>query len=504
MSSGEVRWQYDTAHDGQAAEFHGDPWISDSLLVVGCDVREGATGHLYAFEPRTGRLRWKQPLGRGVSTDVLGAAGRLHVVTMQDEAQAFDAGSGGILWRFAPVQDAPQRTSLVTTPVLVSGCLFFVSRSGVVHALDAATGRLLWESPLGARANTSLAHLAGKLYAGTIDGRVLRLDARSGNLEAEFATGGLPYGRLVVAGDALLALWFQGKPEEYGENEAPHTLACLDPSLEKTRWTHESPVEWTSYKPLVRGSQVLAGNEAGLLQALDLGSGELRWSTEFRGAVRGLGSSDTRLFVGTIRGSVYAMPLTDGAATSTRPDAAAIATLPASRGGQVLLGKPFPALPVRWLGAEPPAPSDRHVTLYRWWTDTCPFCAVSLPALEKLRRQYESRSLRVVGVYHPKPPRPVADAEILNAAGRLGFHGRIAVDTDWSALAAACRGSESFEATSVSFLVDANGIVRFVHPGHALFPSDDPRHATEASDFALLENAIRALLDLASPREQPR
>src|SRR5438477_8006146 len=61
---------------------------------------------------------------------------------------------------------------------------------------------------------------------------------------------------------------------------------------------------------------------------------------------------------------------------------AKIETLPASRGGQDLVGTKFPTLHFdRWLKT----PDNRSVetagsvTLYRWWTDTCPFCAATLP-----------------------------------------------------------------------------------------------------------------------------
>src|SRR5215208_1256430 len=60
---------------------------------------------------------------------------------------------------------------------------------------------------------------------------------------------------------------------------------------------------------------------------------------------------------------------------------------------------------LRTSGAAPP--STPAPTLYRWWTDSCAYCKASLPAIESLRRRFEPRGLRVVAVYHPKPPRDV-------------------------------------------------------------------------------------------------
>jgi len=183
-----------------------------------------------------------------------------------------------------------------------------------------------------------------------------------------------------------------------------------------------------------------------------------------------------------------------------------IETLPKDRGGQDLIGTRMPHLDFdRWIrgGPRDPAPEDvgeaaarrdpdkePKATLYRWWTDTCRFCEASLPAIEQLRRQYADHGLRVVAVYHPKPPREVEDDAIATAAEERGFHGDIALDLDWSALEWLYLSTGHRNATSASFLVDSEGIVRFVHPGPELFPSEDRRFAKQNEDYQLLREAI--------------
>lgn len=162
--------------------------------------------------------------------------------------------------------------------------------------------------------------------------------------------------------------------------------------------------------------------------------------------------------------------------------------------GADVLGRPLAApLPARSLG--PRAEIAGHVTLVRWWTDACPFCETSLPALESLRTRYAARGLAAVAVFHPKPPHAVSDAEVLAAAERLGWHGNVRVDEDWSVLDRNWRAGHERAATSVTFLLDAHGVVRWVHPGPELHPSGDPAHAACAADFARLERALSALLD---------
>ena len=171
-------------------------------------------------------------------------------------------------------------------------------------------------------------------------------------------------------------------------------------------------------------------------------------------------------------------------------------SVPAPRSDGDVIGAKLPATAFKhWLNTEgnrPPAGGS--VTLYRWWTDTCPFCAASLPAVERLRAKYGPRGLRVVAVYHPKPPREVADEAVLAAAKRIGYAGPVAVDADWSVLKALWLSTGRRAATSASFLVDADGVVRYVHPGPDFFPSDRPDEARQDADYRDLERAIEAPL----------
>ena len=171
-----------------------------------------------------------------------------------------------------------------------------------------------------------------------------------------------------------------------------------------------------------------------------------------------------------------------------------IKTLPKSRGGQDIVGTKFPKLDFDGTVNAPEETAPAKATLYRWWTNACPWCEQSLPAIEVWRNQYAARGLRTVAVYHPKPPREMSADAIKKMAEALGYNGEIAVDLDWSALQKAYLAKADRKATSVSILVDEDGVVRFVHPGPVYFASDNPEEARANADHALLEQAIRSLL----------
>ena len=102
----------------------------------------------------------------------------------------------GIVWwlGLAWSLDLPHEHSLEATPLAVDGILYFSGQSSVVYAVDAVKGTLLWKydpeiwspDPSQLRfifsVNRGVAYWKGKLYVGTIDGRLIALDAKSGAL----------------------------------------------------------------------------------------------------------------------------------------------------------------------------------------------------------------------------------------------------------------------------------------------------------------------------------
>ena len=159
-----------------------------------------------------------------------------------------------------------------------------------------------------------------------------------------------------------------------------------------------------------------------------------------------------------------------------------------------LVGTPFGSMDaLRWLTPEgrPVSLAAQRLTLFRWWTNQCSFCTGSVPALAQLEARHRARGLRMVAVYHPKTA-PLGDAEAREYARGLGFAGAIAFDDRWTKnVELRARGGLG-SVTSISVLVDAEGTVRWVHPG--------PRLEAGSADLASLEALIDRLLPAAPPR----
>ncbi len=168
-----------------------------------------------------------------------------------------------------------------------------------------------------------------------------------------------------------------------------------------------------------------------------------------------------------------------------------------AREGDELLGKPAPSLDgLRWIGRAPARIEDFRgkVVLVRWWTEGCVLCERSAPAIRELTGRYGEKGLGLLAIYHPKPrPGPVEDEAVKKAAAALGLPLPLAVDPDWEVLRRWWLGHRR-EYTSVSFLLDREGRIRWVHPGGEFHRSDEPSHRDCARAFADLEAEVKRLL----------
>jgi polyvinyl alcohol dehydrogenase (cytochrome) len=143
--------------------------------VVGAGQK---SGRYWAFDPDTGDTLWATIVGPG------GGAGGIEWGTAADGTRVY-----------AAINDSN------ATPYSVTGPRGTVQTSaGSWAALDAATGKILWQIPatgknplnpsLDAGALGALSEAGGVLYAGSMSGDMVAIDAASGNILWQFASGG--------------------------------------------------------------------------------------------------------------------------------------------------------------------------------------------------------------------------------------------------------------------------------------------------------------------------
>ena len=147
-----------------------------------------------------------------------------------------------------------------------------------------------------------------------------------------------------------------------------------------------------------------------------------------------------------------------------------LATMPSGAWAEdALIGTKPPEWQVtNWFNGSPVKLADLRgkVVLVRWWTaPECPYCRATAPALNEFYDKYHDRGLEVIGFYHHKSEEPLKVEAVRKYADGFGFKFPVEIDTDWKTLHQWWLDSEKRDFTSVSFLIDKNGVIRHIHPG---------------------------------------
>ncbi len=242
-------------------------------------------------------MRWKHPFIRGISAQVLGRDGVAFAVGGGGDVAALDVATGNLVWHFG--EDPPDDGSWARhDPALAGDLLLIPWPDGAVVALDARSGSLRWRARLGSQVTSSVSVVEDGAWVGAMDGSLRKLALSTGEALATVATAGTPYGDLQAGAGCLLVL-------TTGDE---HALSCHDLTGGAVRWRFAVPAEIPTFRPLVRGDEVVLGDESGVLVALSMADGRERRRCSVRGVPRGLSASGERLFVGMLSGTVWALP----------------------------------------------------------------------------------------------------------------------------------------------------------------------------------------------------
>jgi outer membrane protein assembly factor BamB len=329
-NTGSVKWSYDITRDGRQTSFHGEMLITEELVIIGTDGRslENGIGHLYAFERKTGKVRWKYFVGRGVTTDVLRLGERIFAVPQNDELICLNVQNGQRNWGFASTF-AGNQPDLGHSPALAGEQIFFGGRDSIVYALAANTGKLLWKKNLDGALSASLRAFENHVYAGVSGGRIYALNTQTGVIERNFSVENKPAGKFTPARNLLFIFLNRS-----GVPGTADDLIGLEPSTQKVPWRQSAnpasqaikpavanltvatgnqcknpELAWSSTAPYVWGDHVLAGSNRGEVFAYRIADGKPAWSHKIGGTIRSFGSSEGVIYVGTVEGTIYACAL---------------------------------------------------------------------------------------------------------------------------------------------------------------------------------------------------
>jgi outer membrane protein assembly factor BamB len=198
---GSVVWKVETGGDP-----HCQPLLDNGLLYVDEPDLLHDDGLVYAFDTRTGAVRWKYAY-RGVTSSLLLADGTLY------------AGAGSI-----------------------------TMRHGAVFAVRATDGAQVWIRPFAPYEPILTAIRGGVVFGGAVDGAQVALRARDGGSVWQTAPRGIASAPPTLAGDTL-----------YVASDALLALNVSDGSL---RWQLSRPEHIANHAPVVANGVVYVGSSA--------------------------------------------------------------------------------------------------------------------------------------------------------------------------------------------------------------------------------------------------
>jgi outer membrane protein assembly factor BamB len=119
--TGELRWSYDIRRDGKQISFHGNPLIVEDMILIGTDYScaPDGVGHVYAFEIKTGKVRWKYKT-TSVPTDVVRIGQNVYFGSFQDSWYALRLRTGELVWNFS-IGTSNEDCLLPNHPLLMTG-----------------------------------------------------------------------------------------------------------------------------------------------------------------------------------------------------------------------------------------------------------------------------------------------------------------------------------------------------------------------------------------------
>jgi outer membrane protein assembly factor BamB len=126
-------------------------------------------GRIVAVELQSGAIRWERHLEDGIRIEPELDAARLYVWT-----------PAGTLIRLSSTDGSPAGSpipNVESAPLLANGRLYFGGSGGTLISADPVSGRILKSSPIPGASSVRPLLAGNVLYAGTSDGRLLRLDA---------------------------------------------------------------------------------------------------------------------------------------------------------------------------------------------------------------------------------------------------------------------------------------------------------------------------------------
>jgi outer membrane protein assembly factor BamB len=249
-------WAFDD--DGNMKQIYSSPRVSDGLLYIGEGFHDDPNCKLYCIDVSTGKKVWDYQTTSQTESSPCVADGKVFIGAGNEGVLALDAKSGKLLWQYPP-PPSESRWRVAANPVVVDGRLYVGSGIDRNHpedpgetslvCLDSQSGKSHW------KVATPLPCWAG---VAVVDDRVF-LALGNGDVFFDAASPATPAGALwSIDAESGKVLWKQDFPNGilgqpavdqkhvYCGSRDGHAfasagrVACLDTETGESHWTYRA------------------------------------------------------------------------------------------------------------------------------------------------------------------------------------------------------------------------------------------------------------------------
>lgn len=271
---GGSRWSFNA---GKLLEF-------SPVVAAGSLYFQDKDSLMYSLDAATGKVQWKNEIGDLAASSPAYADGVVYAVSLEPgNVVALRAKDGKTLWS----HDLPSRSE--TSPLVFGKSVVIGSEDGTVYSLARKDGDIRWQTRTDGNVKGALALDEGTLYGANYAGQVFAINAANGSFVWQSSTSGSSLGRggpvystpAVAFGRVYLGS-IDGR------------VYSFEQSSGELAWSH-STGDWVYPAPAVAATKrseptVYIGSKDQEFYALDAKTGDVRWQKDVGGIVLGAAS----------------------------------------------------------------------------------------------------------------------------------------------------------------------------------------------------------------------
>ena len=284
--------------------------VTDDILYA--SVNRHPDYQILAFHRATGHQMWSYALHTRLPAAPAIANNRAYISVDEGIIHALDATTGKLVWRsqipLDPTIPPFLRPLSVASPVISEGTVFLAPvvndpSQAFVYAFQESDGKALWQARLPEPPSHALTAFDHVLYLGT-SSRCLALRPDDGSIIWQAQVEGRPSSPPVLS-EGLIYL----ACSEFNDKSSLYALHAQDGSL---LWKYNL-LAGSPTIPAALAGTVCIGSGDGSLHALRATDGTLRWKAQTQGRFLSTPAiADDRVYVGASDGYLYAFHLESG------------------------------------------------------------------------------------------------------------------------------------------------------------------------------------------------